>query len=170
MKHFVIWQNTELNADDWRDDCIEFCDVNGIEYNENKLFDWIVETNDEYLNDERANLDFDVDGDIIVIADLGLWSGRRPAYKELKTRNVADILYSNDDYIEFFADAHNVRARGYHHDGTNNYLYRYFKPHLSDTQKQNFLDKIARGAVTPRDVSRYTCSLFPVVANVYGWR
>jgi hypothetical protein len=169
MKKNVIWQNINLNVDDWRDGYAEHCEINGLEYDENEIADFMYFTNDLYLDDERANLQTKLDGDIIIIADLGLWFGRKPAYKVLKSRNIADILYIDDDFMEFYGDGKNIRARGIHHDGENRYLYRYFKPDLSENQKQKFLDLILEGRLTPAQISRYTVSLFPAVASVYGW-
>lgn len=38
------------------------------------------------LMDEKENLDIKTDHPILVIADLGLWNGRRPGYKILPSR------------------------------------------------------------------------------------
>ena len=87
------------------------------------LYNWMEETNWMYLDDERANLNKNTDGRILVIADLGLWHGRRQGYKILG-KNVADILHDDCDYIEWYSDGHNVKAIASHHDGTNYYEYR----------------------------------------------
>ena len=171
MKKYVIWQNISLDTDDWRDGYAEHCEINDLEYNESEIVDFMYQTNDLYLDDERANLQTKLDGDIIIIADLGLWYGRKPAYKILKSRNIADILSSfcGGDLFEFYGDGENIRGREIHHDGENLYLYRYFKPDLSESEKYDFLDLILRGEHTRAEISRYTLSLFPAVADVYGW-
>lgn len=78
-----------------------------------------------WLNDERLNLDKEVDGVIIAFADLGLWYGRRQGYKIIGN-NIADILRSPYD-AEWFGDTYNIRGVEYHHDGTNHILYRVAK-------------------------------------------
>lgn len=50
MKKHIIWSST-INFEDWEDDLKE----NYPNLSEDKLYDIAVETNDEYLNDERAN-------------------------------------------------------------------------------------------------------------------
>ena len=52
---------------------------------------------DNNLDDERANLNVEVDGYIVAFASLGLWNGRFNGAKLVGT-NVRDILYSNDDW------------------------------------------------------------------------
>ena len=42
----------------------------------------MYEINNRYLDDERVNLNIQLDQPILVIADLGLWNGRRPGYQE----------------------------------------------------------------------------------------
>lgn len=91
----------------------------------------------------------------IAIADLGLWNGRRVGYKELN--NLTEVL-GDYDYIKVYTDNYNLRVDGIHHDGTNYITIRKFKD-ISDTQKENFLDKIYSGKVTQKDISRYTKSL-----------
>lgn len=43
----------------------------------------MYERNSEYLDDERMNLDIQLDKPILVIVDLGLWNGRYSGYKEI---------------------------------------------------------------------------------------
>ncbi len=77
----------------------------------------------EMLDDERCNLNKQVDGVIIVFGDLGLWHGRRQGYQILGS-NIADILKSSCEYAEWYGDGYNIRSRMTHHDGTNYVLYR----------------------------------------------
>ena len=63
------------------------------------------ELNNEYLDDERRNLDVDVGEHIIVIASLGLWDGRRIAYKDLNSTNLSDCLSGTcGDYVTWYVD------------------------------------------------------------------
>ena len=129
MNNHIIWSNTNLNTDDWRDGYEEFCEINNIEYDpndEDALYDWMVETNSGYLGDERMNLNKVVEGRILIIADLGLWNGRRSGYKILGTniKEIFDINSRGFDYAEFYGDGYNIKATEHHHDDTNHYLYR----------------------------------------------
>ena len=117
------------------------------------------------LDDERANLDIEVDGYIVAFASLGLWDGRRNGAKLVGT-NVRRILYSNDDYVTWYCDPHNVRAEMIHHDGTNYVLYRVA---MNKEQAENLVDKIAYGNMSEEEFRKRTKSLRPYVAKVYGW-
>lgn len=78
MKNKIIWSNMNLNVDDWRDGYAEYCEINEIEPgDEYDIYNWMEATNAEYLHDERANLNKPIDGNILIIGDLGLWNGRQ---------------------------------------------------------------------------------------------
>lgn len=119
----IIWSDMSLDPDDWRDGYKEFLEITGltmIRNNENELYKWMVETNADYLTDERMNLDVQLSQPIIVIADLGLWYGRKSGYRVIDSGNIKDCLYSNTDYTEWYVDKYgDLRADAAHHDGTN---------------------------------------------------
>lgn len=170
MKH-IIWGNINLDVDDWIDAYKEFLEINKINENpndEDALYNYMVETNDTYLDDERTNLNKKVDGRILVIADLGLWNGRRQGYKILGN-TIADILYDRDaEYVEWYSDGYNIKATAHHHDGSNYYEYRVIR---EDKNIDNFLDAIYNGEkISRKKLNYYTKSLYPYVANVYGWQ
>ena len=80
----IIWSNMNLEADDWRDSYKEYLEINGLDddpNDENKLYEYMVEANDDYLSDERRNLDIQFSQPIIAIGDLGRWNGRVTGYK-----------------------------------------------------------------------------------------
>lgn len=167
MKKRVIWSNTDLNIDDWRDGYAEFCEFNNITPgDENALFDWMIDTNYNYLDDEYYNLNQKLDGDILIIADLGLWNGRKNACRIAKN-NLNEILNITDPYFEIYGDGHNVRAVGSHHDGINYYVFREIRP---DRNIDNLLTAIYNGEkITPAKLNYYTKSIYKPVAGVYGW-
>ena len=136
MKKKIIWSNMETDEDDI------------------------------LLDDERENLNIKTDGRILVIADLGLWTGRVPGYKILDG-NVANILYANADYAEWYSDGRNIKATAVHHDGRNYYEYRVIR---EDKNIQHLLDAIYTGKeISRRTLNYYTKSLAPYVHSVYGW-
>ena len=166
MKH-IIWSNMNINPADYADFLRE-------EYPEvtdpYKQYELCCALNDDYLDDERANLSVVLPHAIICIADLGLWNGRRIGYKMIESRNISNCLYDNDcDYCTWYVDRYNdLRFTGAHHDGRNHYLYRELRD-LSDKQMENFLDKLHTGRLTRRDIRRYTTSVGIHVNKVYGW-
>ena len=171
MKKHIIWSNMNLDIEDWREDYKESCENNDMEYDPNDedvIYEWMVETNNEYLNDERMNLNKVVEGRILVIADLGLWNGRKAGYKTVGSGNIKDILGYTYDYAEFYGDGYNIRGTEVHHDGTNHYLYRVIR---EDRNIDNLLDAIYNGEeITSSKLNYYTKSLYKDVAAVYGWR
>lgn len=166
----IIWSNYNLNLDeDWEDFLNEVYPEITDEY---EKYNIIADENDRYLEDEIDNLDYALPTEIIIIGNLGLWNGRVPyAYKETKNKNLKDCLrFENGcDYAEWYVDnKNNLRSKQSHHDGTNYYLYRMWKEGLSDTQKENFLNKIYTRQVTSKDITRYTKSLGKIVCDIYG--
>ena len=172
MNKYTIWSNMNLNIDDWREDYKEWLEINEIDDrdpdDEDDLYDWMVETNARYLEDEQMNLDKVVEGRILVIADLGLWYGRRSAYKIVGSGNIKDILGYTYEYAEFYGDGYNIRGSEVHHDGTNHYLYRVIR---EDRNINNLLNDIYNGEEISRSkLNYYTKSLWKDVAEVYGWK
>lgn len=163
----IIWSNVNLNVEDWRDGYIEFCEYNNITPGgDDDLIDWMITTNFNYLDDEIANLNKRLDDYIIVIADLGLWNGRKTAYK-ISRANLNAIFNAADDYTEFYGDGREIRATGYHHDGTNYYLFRQLRP---GRDPEKLLDDIYNGReISPQKLNYYTRSIYKDVATVYGW-
>ena len=89
MNKHTIWSNRNLNLDDWKDFLEEEHPLIEDEYEQYCIID---DMNIEYLYDERCNLNTEVDGRIIIIAGLGLWDGRKQAYRIL-SNTISDILY-----------------------------------------------------------------------------
>lgn len=120
-------------------------------------------------DDEEVMLSQTLEEDIVVIADMGLWNGRVTGGKVVGD-NLNCILNSfGCDDVEVYTDSYNVKSTGYHHDGRNYHLFRMIKPTLSDTQRENFIDKLERGILTDRDITKYTKSLRPYVKEIYGF-
>ena len=174
MKKRMIWQNYDLDIEDWRDDYKEWLEINGIDDrdpdDEDDIRDWMYNTNNDYFYDEQVNLNKNIDGRILIIAGLGLWNGRRQGYKILDN-NIKEIFNINPrgfDYAEFYGDGYNIKATEWHHDGTNYYEYRVIR---EDRNIENLLDAIYNGEeISRKKLNYYTKSLYPYVANIYGWR
>lgn len=169
MKKRIIWSNMNIDPDDWKEGYKEIAEENGWNEDtddENNLWNYIYEELDHYIDDERMNLDVTTDGRILVVADLGLWYGRRQGYRILDG-NVKNILSADVDYVEWYSDGYNIKATAAHHDGTNYYEYRVIR---EDRNIQNLLDAIYNGEeITRKKLNYYTRSLEPYVRRVYGW-
>ena len=133
--------------------------------------DLMYQMNDDNLSDERTNLDVQLENSILVIGDLGLWNGRRMGYKEIKSGNIRDCLYSEMDYSTWYVDRlGDLRCDAVHHDGTNHYLYRAYKENVSEAQIDRLKEKLYSGTATRADVTRVTKRLGDEIGRVYGWR
>ena len=95
-----IWSNADLDLDDWREDLLEEApDASEIE-----LLEMMYERNEEYLQDERINLNIQFEHPILVIGNLGRWNGRVTGYKEIPSGNVRDCLRLDTDYASWYVD------------------------------------------------------------------
>lgn len=162
----VIWSDIDLDLDDWRESLEELYP----NYPEDELYAIMCKSNAENLEDERANLNIQLSQPILVIADLGLWNGRRSGYREIPSGKISDCLYTEMDYAEWYIDKNgDLKCDAIHHDGTNHYLYRVYKDNVSDTQIENLKAKLYEGTATRSDITRITRRLGDDIANVYGF-
>lgn len=172
MRNNIIWQNYDINAKDWRDDFIynleennslaEYLIENDYNIDDDDVLEWAYNMNSMYLDDERINLNIDVKMPIIAIANIGRWNGRVSAYKVIESGNIADCLYSECDYCQWYCDDKDFLFKGDHHDGTNYYLYRAIS--------EENLELLEYGEIelnTEEEIEKYTTSLRPYIANVY---
>ena len=142
---YRIWSNADLDYEERKDWMEE-------EYptlSDDERVAMMYEENGHYLEDERLNLDIQLSQPILVVADLGLWNGRRTGYKEIPSGNIRDCLYSDYDYTTWYVDkSGDLRCDDTHHDGTNHYLYRVYKDNVSQAQKDRLKEKIYNGTAT----------------------
>jgi len=163
----VIWSNEEY--DEWEKGMLidypteEIREEEGIEINYERYY----EDCEIWLDDERYNLDKEVNGYIVAFANLGFWNGRRNGAK-LIGDNVKDILDSSYgcDYNTFYCDPYNARFDGSHHDGSHYVLFRVAK---DKETAERLVDKIAYHGMTEKAFRKATRSLRPYIANVFGW-
>ena len=170
MLNNVIWSNEDLDYErDWKDDMeAEYPDMTD---DERELL--MYELNDEYLGDERMNLNVPVAGKIAVLGDLGLWDGRRMAVKFVDVKTIGDLLDCGSyDYVTWYVDENGDLVRkGVHHDGVN---YETFVEMLPDVDEDDVLAAMIgsreSGHKPTRDaVTKLTKKLGRRIAEVYGW-
>lgn len=162
----LIWSNYDIDYEDWRDDL----ETDYPDMTEDERTQLMYKINDSFLDDERYNLDVQLSRPILVIADLGRWNGRVMGYKEIRSGNIKDCLYSDTDYTTWYVDKNgDFRCEAIHHDGTNYYLYRTYKDGVSDTQIENLKWKIYNGKATRANITRITRRLGDEIGKVYGW-
>lgn len=162
----IIWSNHDLNYEDWKYDLeAEYPDLS-----DDERYSLMYDINNGYLDDERMNLDIQLDTSILLIADLGRWNGRFPGYGEIKSGNIKDCLESEMDDLTWYVDhLGDLRCDAIHHDGINHYLYRCYKPGIRETQIDLLKEKILEGTATRSDITRITRRLGDEIAKVYGF-
>ena len=164
-KH-IIWSNYDLDYENWRDDLeAEYPDMS-----EEERIALMYEINSNYLDDERTNLSIQLSQPILMIADIGRWDGRYSGYGEIKSGKISDCLYSDLDYATWYVDKlGDLRCDAIHHDGTNHYLYRVYKPGIRESQIDLLKEKLYEGKATRADITRITRRLGDEIAKVYGF-
>lgn len=131
--------------------------------------EWITDSIMRSLDDERMNLDIEIDGIIIAYADLGFWFGRRVGYKIVgsKIKNVLDWIDNCMD-CEWYADHYNVRCTACNHDGRHNIVFRYVD---NVEMAEKITNAIYNGRIeTEQDFFKASKSIRPFVARAYGWK
>lgn len=162
----LIWSNWHLDYEDQR----EYYEEAYPELSEDERMRLMYEDNDMNLDDERANLNIQLGQPILVVADLGLWDGRRVGFREIESGNIRDCLSDGCDYCTWFVDRlGDLRCDAIHHDGQNHYLYRVRKEGVSDEQLENLKWKLHCGKATRADLNRLTRRLGDEIGRVYGW-
>ena len=154
----IMWGDSHCICDDCKSKDCKHC---------SDFYNRCSELNSEYLDDCIRNLDIPLGNSVIAFAELGLWNGKKSGYKILKN-NVNAIFSISEDYNEYYVDAWNVRAKCVHHDGTNSILYRKLKDNVSVEQIEEILYNNGY-KLSPQQMSKYTESLRPYVADFYGW-
>ena len=148
------------NNDDIDEDEMECIDIDDYAFSE-----WLYETLDMYIYDERINLDIQTDNTLIALAEMGLWNGKRYGYKLIDDDNIKNTLYSDCDLCSWYLDRYNFRSVQKHHDGTNYIMYRELK---DDKYLDIVTNKAYMGTLTDKDISRYTKSIKPLINKIYG--
>lgn len=168
---FVIWSDANVDWEKWREEI----EAEYPEMSADEALELAYETNADYFGDEILNLAIPLSGEVLAIADLGLWFGRRAASKEISPKTVGDILATQCD-SDAVCETWMLNGVGdlcyeyHHHDGTNRIIYREIKPDVTPARIENLRRKIALGTAKRSDITRLTSSLGPRVKSVYGWR
>ncbi len=162
----IIWSNDSRIDDEAR----EYYQESQREYLEDEDYtvsdeEWGEEVN-SWLDGDRFNLYKEADGVFTACGDLGLRRGRRQGYQILGS-NIANILHSSCEDCEWYGDSYNIRGKMAHHDGTNHVLYRVAK---SREDAERIADKIYNLEIDEKGFRKLTRSLYPYVANIYGWK
>lgn len=164
----VIWSNEEgYDPEEVRQQIAHDLGKSIEDVSDEEVYTEIDFQRDLWMSDERANLDKPLDGRILVIADLGLWNGRRSGYRLTNDRNLNGVLgVCQYDFQTVYFNGYDVCATDTHHDGTNRYTMRLVR---DGVDVDPLLDALYDGTADAAMIDRYTESLGPDVCGVYGW-
>lgn len=163
---YLIWSDIHIDFD--AQEKFYLSENPGI--GEDNIYQMIYDDLYNLLEDERGNLNVQLSQPILAIAHLGLWNGRKNGYKMIDSGNIRDCLYSDCDKNEWYVDRlGDFRCTAIHHDGTNHYLYRKLKDHVTDRQVENLLSAIISGKLTKPMLNRTTEQIGLEIAKIYGW-
>lgn len=155
MKRRVIFSNCNTDyLESYRECYEEMCEINGIEPTESGFEDYLYEVSEMDWRFFRQTLGrVDYFGNILCLANLGLWNGRRKVY---------DIIYADDlsailnticgDYVEVAIEDGDIVISDTHNDGTNRYT---FKAVRDTANIDNLYDALSRG-LSKRQLAAYT--------------
>lgn len=169
IKERIIFSNVDVDENSYIEDFKSWCKDWGYDENEEDLSEFVQRDLDSWLDAEYANLNVEC-GDILVIADLGFWNGRRSGYRIIrgnKLKHIFSVIGSDYEYYKFYCDRYDVKAELHHHDGTHYLTFREIKPKVNInkiTEKLYNQEEVER-----KEITRYTKSLNPYLKKIYGW-
>lgn len=171
-KH-IIWQDAIYEDEKYyEDDYREQISSGDFTEEEMSLQDYVNERVSTFYDDEIMNLHKDIPNGIIVIGSLGLWDGRKLAYREKEYNNLNDCLKEHNDncYLKvYFDDEGELIAEESHHDGTNYLTYREWKDGVTEEQKEVLKDALYYHYTNYLDImEKYTNKMGHYVAEIYG--
>ena len=172
----TIWSSESFYLQDdevkeqYKRDIMAERDCDEEELTEEKLAQFWYEDNDFNYDCERANLNKDIDGCIIALAHryshYGAICGNGREGTKIIGCNIADILSSNADDADWWAEDYNINGRTADHDGSWSITYRVCK----DMDEAERLQNLAYfGKLDNADIMARTKSLYPYIAKIYGW-
>ena len=161
---YTIWQNYDfdIESDEWK----EYFEEMEIE----PSYEAATDKNLEDLEIVKDDLNIQLKNSIIEYGTVERWDGTIGGYNVIESGNIKDILtfHEDCDYAEWYADDNNICCRQSHHDGSNSYTYRQI---VDGMDMDEFEDKVytESGRVNIYALLKYTKSILPEVAKVYGW-
>ena len=155
MKDYIkLWDNTDINLADWEYLLLLNPTVTTTD-EQYRLVRYELDVRREELIDD---LNITLTDDLLIIADLGLWDGRHHAIARHQGNLNQVFSRCCGDFQSLYIDQRgDLRCLDIHHDGTNKYLYRTWKPGVSNTRRENFVRRWLHTDYTDRQlITRYT--------------
>ena len=180
MEH-LIWDNDVIKIfDSFKDDPEELremydppLDVDGL--TDDDYWDLAYREVQDSLGAEKMNLDMDLDGKILAVADLQRWNGRFSAYSEGIGDNLADCLdhASNGEDVKIYTEGNELKAEWLGHDNPVSPTVIRYRLVPDDIDPDDYEDLLYAIYTDRKDKEDLICKLtepLGTYANkVYGW-
>lgn len=134
------------------EDYQEYCEFNGIEFNEENtegFYEYQSMMRDGDIRDFYTDLENSEhkNDKVIITGILGLWNGAHDIYPVVETLENAiyKCIHNMDDFKIFVDEDGTLNVVGYHHDGTNcfeiHFLTEYGKEHFDEDEWNEMSDE-----------------------------
>ena len=172
MKEHIIYQDYVYeNEADYEEAYIDYINSNSVNPDDYPIDEFMRDEAEFRFEAEQSNLNIEIPEGIIQIADLGLWDGRRSGYGRYEPSNIKECLkFPNGGYGRIYVKNNDLIMTEAHHDGTNIYRFRKWKPTTTANQKNKL--RLALWSNDPKAddyIKRFTTGLGKDIGKVYGW-
>lgn len=160
----IIWSNDDIDIDEYRDA------LDG-ELTETEIFEYAYNCLEDDFDEIVGMCENVVIGKAIAIGKIGTWLGTRTGYKLMNDSNTClSKCFESDGYsATWYVDKNgDLWLREVHHDGTNLIMFRAFKDNVESNQIDWICDKILKGTVQRRDITKVTRKIGDDVLKCIG--
>ena len=173
-KRFVFdgyWRFDEDGMKDWYEEGLQYDDsgrLASVEYDSDECFQMYSEYIWSLLDDERQNLDIEVDGELVAFGWLGLWNGTMTSCRRIG-RKIANALQCPGDCEDpsWYVEDGEFYGRFPHHDGVNVEVYRVADDF--DMLCEQLHDATSRKENVEQRFFELTRPVAQPICKVYGW-
>lgn len=146
-KVITLFDNTNINYDEYYNEFIEFCEENDIDYTKYpidsyKFYEWVHETISMEYNDFMTELKYDEDNNVecVVLGYVGRWNGtfEIAPHKFCDLKTALEKCIGNCDYFKFTAENGIINVISIHHDASNHFTIHKLNKrgiYINDTDK-----------------------------------
>ena len=138
IKSAKLYDDFNINVEDWRTCYIEHCDINGITPEEETPMDFIYDILNEDWRDMLYSIDHtNYNEECVILGTLGLWNGKKDieAVRESYLTEAIRKCAGKCDYVIVEVIDGHIEVTGIHHDGRN-----HFEIHILNKKGQNSIN------------------------------
>lgn len=164
-KKNVIWSNVDIDLKNWEEVFAEFEEENHCVLSLRDKIDLVDAYLTMFKEDEQMKLNIELSTDLIDIHD----DPYGYSVSMINSRNIKDIFTTASGSAEWYSDGQNINCSEILEGGIYKHNYRAIRPGYNAT---DVISKLFAAETTDdfdSVIYRYTRSIYPAVASVYGW-